>query len=125
MPARFAYKSWTLFFLFSEVLEGAHRLGDKSVIGVANFAVAERQGRGAVKSMAGGSQARAGLSGLQKAGLHFDRHPTAGVGIERAPRHRHRHIEQGHEHAAMGDGPTVQVARLEVESDGRAALRST
>src|SRR5208282_2494747 len=56
----------------ADVLEGAHRLGDEAVLGIAELALADGHGRGAVEGMTARYQASAGMRRLQKAGLHLD-----------------------------------------------------
>src|SRR5258708_2325290 len=82
----------------------------------------EGHGRRAVVRETRADQARTRLGRLQKTRLHLDGHTAAGAGIERSSRHRHRHIEQRHEHSAVGHRPTVEVPRLKVERHYRAAL---
>lgn len=69
-------------------------------------------------------QAGTGLRRLQKTGLHLDGYAAARVRVQRSTGYCHRHVEQRHKHAAVRDGPTIEVPRLEVERHHRAAVIS-
>ena len=70
-------------------------------------------------------QSRTGFRRLQKAGLHLDGDAAACARIEGATGHRHRHVEQRHQHSAVRDGPTIEMPRLKIEGHHRTAVSGT
>src|SRR6266850_5943271 len=108
-----------------KVFEGPHRLGDETLGGVAHFAVTEGHRARPVECLRRHDESGAGIGRLQETGFHLHGHAAAGGGVQGPACDRHRHVEQRHEHAAMSDGPAVQMTRSEIECDHRAAVLST
>ncbi len=91
------------------VLESARRVTAYPALRIVDAGLRKRHGGSAVNQLALGHQRTD--SGLHKAGFHLDRDNTH-IQFHTARRMRHRHVQQSHAGAAVGNVKTVQVLWL-------------